>query len=177
MKKTLYLLHQVNCQPCYTKYKAAQCVRCNKGIVSTGETKTSLVTCQVCQNLWDCCKSSQNRLILYLPENCVNCIPKRPIWKTLFFRARATTSSATPAQIAASLWAASLSALRPMMRLSALDVTPRGKARNVIDGETLRNSFCNKYQVKVVLSVLLLDMGEAIYVSHWSSCHFLFLWK
>ena len=57
MKKTLYLLHQVNCQPCYTKYKAAQCVRCNKGIVSTGETKTSLVTCQVCQNLWDCCKS------------------------------------------------------------------------------------------------------------------------
>merc|ERR1719305_1392785 len=37
----------VNCQPCYTKYKAAQCVRCNKGIVSTGSAKTSLVTCQV----------------------------------------------------------------------------------------------------------------------------------
>ena len=53
-----------------------------------------------------------------------------------------------------------------MMRLSALDVTPRGKARNVIDGETLRNSFYNKNQVKVVLSVLLLDMEEAIYVSH-----------
>ena len=52
-----------------------------------------------------------------------------------------------------------------MMRLSALDVTPRGKARNVIDGETLKNSFCNKYQVKVVLSVLLLlDLEEAIYV-------------
>lgn len=48
----------INCQPCYTKYKAAQCVRCSAGIVNTSDRKTSLVTCQgktYHQECYTCC--------------------------------------------------------------------------------------------------------------------------
>jgi len=50
----------VNCQPCYTKYKAAPCARCGEGVVSTGKKKTTLITCnglsfhQECYNCQDC---------------------------------------------------------------------------------------------------------------------------
>jgi len=50
----------VNCQSCYTKYKAAPCARCGTGIVSTGDKKTTLITCngqsfhQECYTCQDC---------------------------------------------------------------------------------------------------------------------------
>jgi len=76
----------VNCQPCYTKYKAAQCVRCNKGIVSTGSAKTSLVTCQgksyheQCYTCADCSESLSGQFVCAAPNEeivCFGCDTKR----------------------------------------------------------------------------------------------------
>ena len=49
------LLHQVNCQACYTKYKAAQCVRCNQVwtfscVWSVICVKTFWTYCHQCRN-------------------------------------------------------------------------------------------------------------------------------
>jgi len=76
----------VNCQPCYTKYKAAQCVRCNNGIVSTGSAKTSLVTCQgksyheQCYTCSDCSESLSGQFVCAAPNEeivCFGCDTKR----------------------------------------------------------------------------------------------------
>merc|ERR1712192_313257 len=76
----------VNCQPCYTKYKAAQCVRCNKGIVSMGSAKTSLVTCQgksyheQCYTCSDCSESLSGQFVCAAPNEeivCFGCDTKR----------------------------------------------------------------------------------------------------
>merc|ERR1711971_163563 len=75
------------CQkPCYTKYKAAQCVRCNNGIVSMGSAKTSLVTCQgksyheQCYTCSDCSESLSGQFVCAAPNEeivCFGCDTKR----------------------------------------------------------------------------------------------------
>merc|ERR1712156_951827 len=76
----------VNCQACYTKYKAAQCVRCNQGIVNTGTTKTNLVTCQgknyheQCYTCSDCTESLSGQFVCAAPNDeivCFQCDTKR----------------------------------------------------------------------------------------------------
>ena len=47
--QTMKLLHQVNCQACYTKYKAAQCVRCNQVWTFSRIMSVHIVICQLCQ--------------------------------------------------------------------------------------------------------------------------------
>lgn len=75
----------VNCQACYTKYKAAQCVRCCQGIVSTGQRKTSLVTCQGrtyhqdCYTCGDCGSDLAGQFVCAVGDEivCFHCDTKR----------------------------------------------------------------------------------------------------
>ena len=163
----------MNCQPCYTKYKAAQCVRCNKGIVSTGSAKTSLVTCQVSWIIRvDGCSvgfSYASSSTLYTGQSLghwsvFQTICERTILKMINdipspSRVRATMSSVTHVLTAASLWAVSLSALLQMKRSSVLGVTQRGEAKYVTINMELRRTRSlqfNQYSVKAILSILRL---------------------
>lgn len=75
----------VNCQPCYARYKAAQCVRCHAGIVNTGDRKTSLVTCQGrsyhedCYTCGDCQASLTGQYVCAAGEEivCFTCDTRR----------------------------------------------------------------------------------------------------
>jgi len=75
----------VNCKPCYTKYKAAKCVRCSQGIVSSGERKTSLVTCQgktyhqECYTCGDCSKVLTGEFVCAAGDEivCFSCDTRR----------------------------------------------------------------------------------------------------
>jgi len=77
----------VNCKPCYTKYKAAKCVRCSQGIVgsNSGQRKTSLVTCQgktyhqECYTCGDCGKELTGEFVCPAGDEivCFSCDTKR----------------------------------------------------------------------------------------------------
>jgi len=68
----------INCKDCYARYKAKQCHVCNEGIVSSGDTKTTLITCEgrdYHEQCYNCsgCATSLTGEYCYTASNALYC--------------------------------------------------------------------------------------------------------